>query len=78
MTETVPTNVDITSPQCKEMIEIVTSKIDSIYKQIKKNEDSPNTEYLFNNLEAENNMDKTVKKMDMLNNMEFVPRNAGA
>jgi hypothetical protein len=75
LTEPVPTNVDIMSPQCKELVEIVTAKIDSIYKQIKKNEDSPNTDYLFNNIEAENNMERTIQKMDMLNNMGFVPRN---
>ena len=75
LTEPVPANVDIMSPQCKELVEIVTAKIDSIYKQIKQNEDSPKTEYLFNNLEAEDNMEKTVKKMDLLNNMGFIPRN---
>ena len=74
-TEPVPSNVDIMSPQCKELLENVTTKIDSIYTQIKQNEESPNTDYLFNNLEAENNMEKTVQKMDMLNNMGFVPRN---
>ena len=34
----------------KETIENVTEKIDQIYKQIKKNEESPNTDYLFSNL----------------------------
>ena len=75
LTEPVPSNVDIMSPQCKELLENVTTKIDSIYTQIKQNEESPNTDYLFNNLEAENNMEKTIQKMDMLNNMGFVPRN---
>ena len=75
LTEPIATNVDIMSPKCKELVEIVTAKIDSIYKQIKQNEDSPNTDYLFNNLEAENNMERTIQKMDMLNNMGFVPRN---
>jgi hypothetical protein len=75
LTEPVPSNVDIMSPQCKQLLETVTTKIDSIYRQIKQNEESPNTDYLFNNLEAENNMEKTVQKMDMLNNMGFVPRN---
>jgi NADH:ubiquinone oxidoreductase subunit B-like Fe-S oxidoreductase len=75
LTESVPIDVDIMSSQCKEVVETVTEKIDNVYKRIKKNEESPNTEYLFNNLETENNMDKTIKRMDMLNNMDFVPRN---
>ena len=75
LTESVPTNVDIMSPHCKEMLEIVTTKIDSVYSQIKKNEDSPNTDYLFNNVDSENNLEKTLHKMDMLNSVDFVPRN---
>jgi len=75
LTESVPIDVDIMSSQCKEVVETVTEKIDNVYKRIKKNEESPNTEYLFNNLETENNMDKTIKRMEMLNNMDFVPRN---
>ena len=63
------------SPHCKEMLEIVTTKIDSVYSQIKKNEDSPNTDYLFNNVDSENNLEKTLHKMDMLNSVDFVPRN---
>jgi len=74
LTEPVPSNVDIMSPQCKELVEIVTAKIDTIYANIKKNEESPNTDYLFNNLEAENNMEKTLQKMDVMNSMGFVPR----
>lgn len=75
LTESVPTNVDIMSPHCKAMLEIVTTKIDSIYSLIKKNEDSPNTDYLFNNVDSENNLEKTLQKMDMLNSVDFVPRN---
>jgi hypothetical protein len=74
LTESVPTNVDIMSPHCKAMLEIVTTKIDSIYSLIKKNEDSPNTDYLFNNVDSENNLEKTIHKMDTLNSLDFVHR----
>jgi len=75
LTEIVPTNVEIMNPHCKEILPVITEKIDLIYKQIKQNEHSPNTEYLFNNIETENNMDKMIAKMDMMNGIEFTPRN---
>ena len=45
LTEHVPTTIEIVSN--KIMIQNVVENINETYKQIKKNEDSPNTEYLF-------------------------------
>jgi hypothetical protein len=56
------------------MIENVTEKIDQIYKQIKKNEESPNTDYLFSNLETENNFENSVKKLEMLQTLDFATK----
>lgn len=72
LTENVPINVELISD--KKTLEIVTSKIHDIYKQIKKNEISPKTEYLFKDMEKSNNLENSIKKMSMIENIDFVPR----
>jgi hypothetical protein len=69
LTEPVPTNIDIISQANKPLIQNATDKINAIYKQIKKNEESPNTEYLFANVERENTFEKSMRKMELLNSM---------
>ena len=54
------------------MIQNIVLKIDEIYKQIKKNEKSPKTEYLFANIESENTLEKSLKKMQLMNSMDIV------
>jgi hypothetical protein len=73
LTETVPV-VDFISAEHKLVLANVAGNIDLVYKQIKKNEKSPNTDYLFHNLEAEHNLEQSVRKMEMMNAMEFLPR----
>ena len=41
-----------------------------IYKQIKKNEESPNADYLFNNLDTKNNFERSMRQLDMLNSVD--------
>ena len=55
----------------KTVLESVTEHIGSVYKQIKKNEQSPNTDYLFAGMERENNFEKTVRKMELMNSMDW-------
>ena len=64
---TEPFNLDIPFMKNKAKIEKVTNKIDNIYKQIKKNEVKPETDYLFTNLQQRSNLDKTIEKLEMLN-----------
>ena len=54
----------------KRILGNVTQKINLIYKQIKKNEESPNADYLFNNLDTKNNFERSMKQMDMLNSVD--------
>lgn len=70
LTETVQTDIETVSK--KEVVQNVIGKINEIYKQIKKNEESPNTEYLFSGMEKKTAFDQSMKKMELLNSFENV------
>lgn len=72
ITESIPTNIELLTN--KPVIQTITDKINIIYKQIKKNEESPNTEYLFANLEKENTFEQSMRKMEIVNNMDFLSK----
>ena len=58
-------------------IEAIKSKINVIYRQIKKNEITPKTDYLFNNsiCEKTKNLEKTISKLDKMGTLTgFIPR----
>jgi hypothetical protein len=69
ITEPVPTNIELIAN--KSIVMNTVLKIDEIYKQIKKNEESPNTEYLFANLEKQTNFEKSIRKMDLVNSLDI-------
>ena len=72
ITESVRTDIELVCK--KETIQNVVSKINSIYKQIKKNEHSPNTDYLFSNIDTKNTFEKSMKKMELVNSMDIQNR----
>lgn len=59
---------DIPISNNKDSIELIIEKINTIYLQIKKNEKSPKTDYLFNGIEK-TNFSKTIQRLDIINNM---------
>jgi len=73
--EPVHWNEVIVKDKTKEKIASIITKMDSIYKQIKHNEKSPNTDYLFKNLN-QSNLEKTIEKLEAMNTLEekFIPR----
>lgn len=68
LTENVPSGIRILPD--KGVLEKVTENIDLIYKQIKKNEHAPRTEYLFNGLDKKKAIEKSIKQMDMIKQFE--------
>jgi hypothetical protein len=59
----------------KTKILIVTKHIHKIYAQIKQNEHSPGTDYLYQNVKA-SNLEKTISKLETMNSLgaEYIPR----
>jgi hypothetical protein len=56
----------------KMVIKNVTSQINSVYKQIKRNEQVPKTEYLFNGLDRKKLVEKSIKQMEMVNSIDMI------
>jgi len=72
---TEPVAVDEEMIKNKDQVGQIVDKSDLLYKQIKKNEISPNTDYLYQNVKK-SNLDKTIEKLDKMNHFgeTFIPR----
>ena len=70
ITENVDMSVEIISN--KETVQkVLLGKITGIYKEIKKNEISPKTDYLFKNVK-EKSLENSLKKMNMLRGSNMI------
>jgi len=68
LTEPVVMNVDILPN--RQLLQTVTDQIDEVYKQIKKNEEAPKTEYLFRGLEKQRALEKSLLQMEMVSKLD--------
>jgi hypothetical protein len=74
LTDSVSVNTEIISKDHKGILVSVLEQIHVIYKEIKKNEISPNTEYMFSALEKQQTMERTMKKLELLDSMGSFPQ----
>ena len=59
-------NFNINLVNDKVKVSNILEKLDNIYKQVKKNEIAPKTDYLFINNSSKSNLDKTIEKLNMM------------
>ena len=62
-------------PSQQELVSNILKKINLIYGQIKKNEETTGTEYLFKDLKTRN-LENTIEKLEKMNSFgeNFIPR----
>jgi len=70
LTESIDFKVEIVNN--KAQVDAVVKKIDLVYRDIKKNEESPNTGYLEAGLDVKSNLDKTIERLEKMNNLQGV------
>jgi RNase P/RNase MRP subunit POP5 len=69
LTEKYDTKIEIIKD--KELVETVVKKINSVYKQIKKNEIGPKVDYLMTDI-RKSSLEKTIDKLQMINKYDYI------
>ncbi len=72
LTETINYNIKIINNE--DTISNITKKINLIYKDIKKNEIAPETDYLFSGLDKKSNLEKTIERIEKMNEIDILPQ----
>lgn len=54
----------------RQLLQNVVDQIDQVYKQIKKNEQAPKTEYLFKGLEQKKMLERSLMQMELVNQID--------
>jgi len=67
LTEPVPQNIELIHD--KEIVQTVLKNINNVYRQIKKNEETPGTDYLFHGLVDHQNRERSLKRMELVNSV---------
>ena len=67
LTEAVDFNIEIITN--KTELESIIKKINVVYKDIKKNEQSPKTDYLFNGTTSNSSLEKTIERLDKMSHI---------
>jgi hypothetical protein len=66
-------NLNISLNKQPALIQSIEEKIDNIYKELKKNEIKPDTDYLYHGMK-QSSIEKTIAKLDKINSIGFIPR----
>ena len=69
---TEPYNTSIAIVTDKNKVETTLLHIDSVYKQIKKNEQSPKTSYLFTGISDDGSYQKSLQRMELMNSLDII------
>ena len=64
---TEPVDLDIEIITNKPQLDHIIKKISAVYKDVKKNEVTPKTDYLFNGVVEKTNLDKTIERLEKMN-----------
>jgi len=61
----------------KDRLALVCRNVHRIYEQVKRNEHSPGTDYLYFGLQSSSNLESTIAKLETMNSLAFIPRQEG-